>query len=94
MQKKKSGGFLGLFGGNKEKKDRFTKEREAREGVTGMGMNGSRGDDEYGDEFERQINGGARRPTNDSSSRSLARDGAEVAPREQTTQGDGLHHTF
>jgi hypothetical protein len=93
VQKKKSGGFLGLFGGKKDKKDRFAKEREAREQAAGgMGLNGTQGDDEYADDFERQINGGASRPND--SDRSLTRAGTSSAPRQQAASGDGLNHTF
>lgn len=96
-RKKSSGGGGGIksfFGGGgsskkqkNRKKDRFEVEREAR-GIHGNGngnaMNGAMGDEEYGDDFEREINGG----------RSRRSDAAPLAEENERVEGDGLDHRF
>lgn len=91
-KKNKSSGIKGFFssGGSsghheEGKKDRFTKEREERDR-----RNGAQGDDEFRDDFEREINGGARRAPTDNPG-----GGAQLVDVDSATvDNDGLHHTF
>ena len=89
---KKKGGFMGLFGG-KTKKDRFEVEREVR-GDSGYGT----APQEYGDEFEREINGGAARETVSTPPiRAIDHLEGERDDGARPSRGsgrDGLDHTF
>ena len=79
----------GLFGG-KSKKDRFELEREAR-GDSGYGP----APIEYGDEFEREINGGGNaRPIEESRTPIRTEEEEEVVRPARGGGRDGLDHTF